>query len=168
MTVFGGDIIYAADLNAALNRHVCKLVAQSAQTIPDNTDTVLTFGSGSEEIDTDGWHSEITDTGLVTVDRDGLYLVIAQVVYAFSTALEYADVGIRLNGTVGWRSGNFAPTTTNNVSKSGGRLTETIEADAGDDFSMSAMQNSTANASRDTNTGTAGVRFTVLYLGPKA
>lgn len=168
MTVFGGDIIYAADMNAATIKHACKLAAQTNQSIPDGSDTVIStaFGSGSEEYDTDGWHSTTVNPSRVTVDRDGLFEVTAHLVYSFNTTWLYGDIAIRKNGTASWRSGNIAPTTANNVSKMGGTLQETIAAVAGDYFEMSALQNSTADAAQTINTGGAGTRFTVRYIGP--
>ena len=68
MTVFGGDETMANDVNSPKVR----LVQQAAgvQTIA-TSDTTLTFGSGSEDYDTNGWHDETTNPSRITVDRDG-------------------------------------------------------------------------------------------------
>lgn len=152
-------------LEAGPTVRACKLAQQSGQNIPDGSDTVLTFGSGSEEIDTHGWHSTSSNTSRITVDRTGYYEVTAQVAYAFNTTLNYCDIAIRKNGSTLYRSGNLAPTGANNVSKSGGSITELIAANSGDYFEASALQNSTGDVAQTTNTGGAGTRFTVRYVG---
>lgn len=149
---------------------VCKLAVQPSpvQPIPDAVDTLVNFGAGSEEFDTGNWHSESIDNSRVTVDRNGFYQVTAMLTYAFNTSFLYGDMAIRKNGTVLYRSGNLAPTTTNNVSKTSGSLNELIKADAGDYIQMSALQNSTGDVAQNLNTGSAGTRLTVRYVGPYA
>lgn len=156
-----------ADVTAALRVRVCKLAGQVNQSIPDNVDTVVSFGSGSEEIKTDaGWHSNTVNPTRVTVDVAGFVEVTAQAAITFSSTLEHADVAVRKNGTASWRSGNVTPTQTNNVNRHVGSLTETIACAPGDYFEMSVLQNSTGNAAQTLNTGGAGTRLTVRYLGP--
>lgn len=52
--------------------------------IPHSTETTLTFNS--ERWDTDGIHSTISNTGRLTCKTTGIYLIIAQVIWAANAA----------------------------------------------------------------------------------
>lgn len=62
----------------------CKLFLPSAQSIANNTDTLLAFGAGSESIDTNGFHDTSTNNQRITIPSGyaGKYLVIASTTWA--------------------------------------------------------------------------------------
>ena len=70
-----GDPAYWSDVANLVNRPVTRLVQQAVQSISNNTLTALTFGAGSEEIDTHGFHDTATNTSRVTPSVAGYYRV---------------------------------------------------------------------------------------------
>ncbi len=96
MTAYGGDIIYARDVN----RPVTRLVQQAAQSLANSTDTALTFGAGSEDFDLGGWHSETTNNTRITPTIPGYYQVVGTVFLAASSAVTSCIATIAKNGTV--------------------------------------------------------------------
>lgn len=81
-----------------------RLVAQAAQTLADNTQVALTFGTSSEVYDTHNFHSESTNNSRVTPTVAGYYRVYGTV---FMTSLANGttlDLNVRTNG-----ANNLAP-----------------------------------------------------------
>jgi hypothetical protein len=66
-----GDKAFWADLANAVNPPVVKLVQQVAQSI--TAAVALTFGTGSEEIDTHNMHDPTTNPSRITVSVPGIY-----------------------------------------------------------------------------------------------
>lgn len=70
MVAVAGGIIQAADLTTlaaqTTGRPLVRLIQQSAQSIASSTSVALTFGSGSEDIDTHNFHDPATNTTRVT------------------------------------------------------------------------------------------------------
>ena len=99
-----GDIILYSDvlalINATLQKPKVKLVQQTAQSLTHNTDTPLTFGTGSEVIDSRGWHNESSNTTRVTPDIPGWYLCIGLVFVEGANTVTNIGACVRLNGTV--------------------------------------------------------------------
>ena len=95
MTVFGGDETLVNDVN----RPKVRLVQQAAgvQTI-NTTDTTITFGSGSEDYDTNGWHDETTNNSRITVDRDGFVDIDGTLVVANNTTVTALSLTVFKNG----------------------------------------------------------------------
>lgn len=102
-TVEVGDPVTADLLNLLLNPPVCKLVAQSAQSMADATAAALVFGAGSEEIDTHSFHDETTNNTRITPTVAGVYwfdgeFFIAQMTQTGSAA-SALDFNFRKNGS---------------------------------------------------------------------
>jgi hypothetical protein len=133
MTVFGGDETMANDVNSPKVR----LVQQAAgvQTI-NTTDTTLTFGSGSEDFDTNGWHDESTNNSRITVDRDGFVRIHGVVVVANNTTVTALMLTVARNGVVQAGIGRHKPAA-NNLSHSA-EVTALLECSAGDYFELIA------------------------------
>lgn len=70
MSAVAGGLVQSADITAvtALTtaRPLVRLIQQSAQSLTTATNTALTFGSGSEDIDTHNFHDPSTNTSRVT------------------------------------------------------------------------------------------------------
>lgn len=74
MAVAVGDDILAAHLNMLLNKPIVKLSQQTAQSIPNGgAGTAVTFGAGSEEMDTHNYHDTVTNISRVTPQIAGYY-----------------------------------------------------------------------------------------------
>lgn len=63
-----------------------KTYRTATQSIPDSTDTTVTFPSGSatEEYDTDEYHSDATNTGRMVIQQDGYHEVQGSIEWATS------------------------------------------------------------------------------------
>lgn len=148
---------------------ICKLRQASVQSIPDATDTVLTFATTSEDSDVLSWHSPSVNNSRITPGLTGWFEVKVTGNWEATTALQYVDVFIRKNGTVVERLGNqqLPSTGQNNVNKAGGHLAQELQVSVlGDYFEMGMRQ--TSGGSRNTNGGAGNLapRFSARYLGP--
>lgn len=97
-----GERVTAAKLNTIrdeLDRPLCKLVQQVAQSLANSTDTAITFGTGSEDFDTHGFHSESTNNTRITPNVAGYYEFYGTVFVASSNASSLIAT-IAKNGTV--------------------------------------------------------------------
>jgi hypothetical protein len=109
-----GERVTAAKLNTIrdeLDKPLCKLVQQVAQSIANSTDTALTFGTGSEDFDTHGFHSETTNNTRITPSVAGYYLCYGTF---FMSPGAYTSViaTIAKNGTVVPPRSRFRPEVT--------------------------------------------------------
>lgn len=103
MTVYGGDVIYASDLNtisdATVGKPVGRIRQGTAQTgIVNTTATAITF-TATDEIDTAGIHDPATNSSRVTPTKAGAYQVRAAVAFAGQTDYTVIQVYIAKNGT---------------------------------------------------------------------
>jgi hypothetical protein len=69
----------------------------SAQSIPNSTDTALTFNT--DRYDTDNIHSTTTNTSRLTAQTAGIYAVTGEVIFAGNSSGTFRDLYVRLNGT---------------------------------------------------------------------
>jgi hypothetical protein len=147
---------------------IVKLIGQTGQTALDATDTILSWGASTEEIDTDNWHDTVTNNTRVTPLVPGYYRVTVQGYWAFNTTIQYCGVFIRKNGTTVARSGNiqFPSTGQNNVSKSGGMCSDEFSMNGSSDYFEMGVHH-TSGVSQTTNTGAGTApRFTVEFIRP--
>lgn len=102
-----GQIVNDGDFlgiqRASSGRPAWKLVQQVAQSIPSNTDTAITFGTGSTLIDTDNFHDEVTNNTRVTPTVAGIYVVQGIIAVASDTDVTNLATGFGKNGSL------FAP-----------------------------------------------------------
>ena len=71
----------------------------AAQSIPDDTKTLVTIFTGTEHFDTDEMHSVTANTGRITINIAGKYDIDAHINFSPPNATGYREVTIRLNGT---------------------------------------------------------------------
>lgn len=157
-----GDIIYAADSY----KPIVRLTQQTAQTGNASAATVtLTFGTSSEVIDTDNFHSESTNNSRVTPTKAGYYRVVVKGVVAFSTTITGINVAILKNGAVVNRSGNHKPNTTN--INAGAWLESWHTANGSTDYFEAAVSCTTSSGTWDTNAVSASQsELLVEYMRP--
>lgn len=144
-----------------------KLTQTSVQSVANNTSTVLTFGSGSEDEKTDAsLHSTSTNTGRIIPNKPGIWRVRAKLIWAFNNTLSYSNITIAKNNTSIDSSGNIAPTGTNNVSKWGGTVETEIRMNGTTDYLEAiAFQVNSVPTSFNTNTSTgAASTFSAQWL----
>lgn len=145
----------------------CMLNRTAAQTITDATDTVITFPSGSvtEELDSDGLHSGVTNSARITIPAggDGVYLIGGNVRWETNSS------GVR----VLWAEYNGSAGTGTVISESriapSGSATQTSQLvftvyllASGDYVTLNVRQ--TSGASRDVQSAGFSARFYALRL----
>lgn len=98
--VAAGDIILASTINDiiqyGLNRALVRLVQSSAQSIPDATLTALTF-TGTEDIDTYGFHDPTTNSSRITPNIPGTYLFFGAYFTGAASSPANIDCSVRKN-----------------------------------------------------------------------
>lgn len=153
-----GDVIYASDFD----RPKVRLVQQSGGTQTINTtDTTVTFGTGSEDYDTHGWHDETVNNSRITVDRDGYVEFYGSIVVNANTTVTALMCSLFKNGSVLPGIGRDKPST-NNLSHSA-EGSWRVECVAGDYFELIG---STAGASVTTiSSGRFASVFEAEYRG---
>lgn len=180
MTVYGGDVIFAADLNYIFDRTadkpVCILTQAAAQAIADNTETAITFGSGSETLDTSSMHSTSTNNTRVTPTMAGWYRCVGTFFVPAGANNDYITVGaaIRKNGTVDkWeRVGPLAARAVAagaSVAVSASRsvtVVHEVEVNGSTDYiELAGYQNNAAAASRNTpGAGSFACKLSVEFI----
>jgi len=141
----------------------CFLTKSVAQSTANNTLTAITFDT--EELDTDGFHSTVSNTARITIPsgKGGKYLIIAQVSFAANTT------GARYFKIIknGGADGHDIEIPTSSVSNSNAFAQQDIlDLAATDYIEIYAGQSSggSLNVLGD-NSGPAKTRFAVTYLG---
>jgi hypothetical protein len=130
-----GDVV-RDDLEALIDPPACAVFNSAAQSIPNNTVTVLT--ANSELFDNDGMHSTVSNTDRIVAQKAGRYLFIATVLFAASAG-SIMSISFRLNGA----GSDIAGSSTTNTAI-GGRLTASkmFTLAAGEFVVCRAFQNS--------------------------
>lgn len=88
---------FAAVQGSSSERPVGRLVASGTQALADNTDVTLTWTT--EEFDTHGFHSTVTDPSRVTPNVPGYYRFYASGFFAAQATPNFVEVKIKINGT---------------------------------------------------------------------
>lgn len=161
-----GDPVYAADINQILGKPLVKLIAAATQSLADNTAVALTFGAGSEEFDTHGFHDETTNPTRITPTVAGYYRLRGAVYLPSRADYVTTYLAIYKNGAAG------APISRPGVSTSSGVRSAEGEAvfsanGSTDYFEAIAFQDNSANASATTNqSGGFSCYFEAEWLRP--
>jgi hypothetical protein len=100
-----GDKAYWSDVANAINPPLVRLVQQAGQSIPDATQTALTFGAGSEDIDTHGFHDTVTNNTRITPNVAGYYEFRGVYYTGAPTTPVSIDASFRKNGSTSIPSG---------------------------------------------------------------
>lgn len=164
--VAAGDTFYASDINQILGKPIVKLVAQASQNLADNTAVALTFGVGSEEIDTHGFHDEAVNPTRITPSVAGYYRIRGAVFLPNRSDYATTYCAIYKNGVA------IAPISRPGVSTSGGvRSAEgeglTSANGSSDYFEVIAFQDNAANVVAATNvSGGFSPYFEVVWERP--
>lgn len=99
--VAAGDPVNSADLTTdedyTIRKPLVRLVQAVAQSIPDNTNTELTFTT--EDFDTNGFHDNVTNTPRITPTVAGYYRLHLMFAHAARADITTVLVQIGKNGT---------------------------------------------------------------------
>lgn len=146
--------------DATLNKPVVRLIQQSAQSFADNADTAVTFGAGSEDIDTNAFHDESTNTSRITPSVAGIYDFRALFVVPAATDYLSLQVSLRKNGTVVpsvLREGPNATSSSRSI-----QVSAILSSNGSTDFfEVYALQDNSTSASR--NTPSSGGSFSCTF-----
>jgi hypothetical protein len=139
----------------------CRLFGTSAQSIPNNTNTAVTFNS--ETYDTDAFHSTATNTSRITIPagKGGYYLFSAGTRWPGGSTTGLRGQYLYKNGVEIWAGTFFAPTnTTVNETLI---YTQIFSAVATDYFELYVFQNT--GGAHDVQMGSAITTLQATYLG---
>lgn len=98
MGLGAGQIALEEDF-VGIDPPLVKLVAQATQSLADATEVALTFGVGSEEIDTNDFHDESTNPTRITPNIEGYYEFYGTLFLAGATTFTNMTCWIRKNGS---------------------------------------------------------------------
>lgn len=152
-------------------KSLCALEQQTAQSIPYNTATALTFGSGSERHDSHNFHSTSSNPSRITPNIPGWYHLYANaILVAPGSTAQYdrIDVTIYKNGAEVAPRGRNDGVDTNNTSASND-VSNWIDADGIDDYFEAYVEFQTTTGSGAQNTAaTASFRcfFACEFVRP--
>lgn len=158
MALVAGAPIAVADVlalqAASTLKPVVKLVQQPASNqtgLTSGSDTILTFGTSSEEIDTHNWHDVAVNNTRITIGTGwgGVYRIDIKPIMLFSTTITSINSCLRKNGANYERSGNTKPNATANVNTAATPLSTTVTLAAGD--YIEAVVTFVAGANQATN-----------------
>lgn len=155
--------------DGTVNKGVTRLIQQATQSLNDNTDTAITFGAGSEDVDTGNWHDEVTNNTRITPSQAG-YCTFRAVFY-IAAAADYVNlqVYIKKNGaTILPASSRQGPNATSS-SRSIQIVIGPILMNGSTDFvEVFGNQDNTASAARSTTSsgGTASCLFEAIFERP--
>jgi len=151
-----GNILTAAQMNAIganVNNYrvtpMCVLVSTGVQILPTGVPTALTYGAGSENVDTDAMHSIAVNTDRITVVTAGVYAITWHVDLAGSGAAGSRILIVLIkNDTQIMRTdgGNYAASSS--MAYSGAATTP---CDVGDYLYIAVLQISGGNRTVDTS-----------------
>jgi hypothetical protein len=166
-SVATGDRILASTINDlikyALNPALVRLAQTAAQSIPDNTQTALTF-TGAEDIDVYGFHDPTTNTSRITPNIPGTYLFFGSYFTDSATATTISiDCSIRKNGATVLPTGSRGPLTASFVQSQD--AIATFDMNGSTDYTeLMALQDSNAAANSRVNARFAS-HFSCILLG---
>lgn len=152
-----------------VNKGITRLIQQSAQSLTDNTDTALTFGAGSDDVDTSGWHDEVTNNTRITPTVAGYYVATGLMFVPAAADYVNLQVYIRKNGSTilpsSVRIGPNATSSSRSVQVTCDHIllngsTDYLEAVANQDNSASASRNTTSTG------GSSSCIFTLEFVRP--
>jgi hypothetical protein len=176
--VAAGDPIFASTINDLIlygpAKPMCMLQQQTGQSITSTTDTILTYGAGSENFDDLNWHSTTVNTSRVTPTIAGRYKVTVRGAFAFNFAIAASNVYVAKNGTIYDRipnikhynlaTGGTNPLTSNTASTAG-EMTTYVDMNGSTDYLESGiLQTSNAGVAQTTNAAASGRSTFIVEL----
>lgn len=155
-----GDELTADYLDRLTYFPVTQLEQQAAQTVANNTDTAVTYGTSSETFDDENWHDVTTNNTRITPNIEGRYYVHFHGTWAgIAEVITNTSSYIRKNGTtVISRSGGLKPATGASSSSLMIPSVETyVDMNGTTDYLETMVVQVNAGAtSRDTNNASTG------------
>jgi hypothetical protein len=155
-----GGTTQLADLLAYASSSTAKplvrVVQQTVQSIANSTTVALTFGAGSEEIDTDGWHDTSVNTSRITPLKAGYVRLTGTVFFPTTTTITVLRACIGKNGTILSPYKAEKPSTTSQVVSAQISMLQQCNGST-DYFELFALQSSGAAVNTSTGAGVSSV-----------
>lgn len=157
-----GDKAFWADVANAINRPMVKMTQAVAQSLPNATDTALSFTT--EDLDTNGFHDTTTNNSRVTPTIAGWYECRGTVFFSASASITVVAATIAQNGSVVAPRGRPKPGTAN-VSTTA-EVAVSLSFNGSSDY-VELFGNQTSGGALNTNVGGSFASvFEVIYLRP--
>ena len=172
--VASGDPINATDVTTiedyTIRAPIVRLIQAAAQSVPSNTDTAVTFGAGSEDIDTHGYHDTAVNTSRITPLLAGYYQLTGVVSWAADTDIIRHDAVFAKNGSGVAPRNRFVTdaTATANAARMTYPVVAVLTANGSTDY-FELIANQLQNAAAAENTLVAGSSasvFECIFLRP--
>lgn len=93
-----GDKAFWSDIADAIRPPCVRLIQQLSQSLTSGANAAITFGAGSEDIDTHNYHDTAANTSRITPLKAGRYRVVGTVNMAASTTITILTAFIGKNG----------------------------------------------------------------------
>jgi hypothetical protein len=147
-------------LDGGINKPIVKLVQQSPQLFPDNTDQLVTFTGSAEIVDTHGFHNPAVNDSRITPSKPGWYTFRGTFVVPALATYASLQVSIRKNGSAVPPTVREGP---NATSSQRAFQVVTLEQANGttDYFEVWGIQDNTASTSQ--NTQSNGGSFSCVF-----
>lgn len=151
--------------NSSSNRPACKLYGPTPTTCNDATNTPITAWS-SESFDTDNMHSAVTNTGRITINTPGTYIVHAKAYFSSDTAANTSGyTTILVNGTTAHYLSTMPVRTVDSGLDNIFDQTVVLQLAAGDYLEMHVYQNNAVNTSETLQSGATQTTFSAAWVG---
>lgn len=155
--VAAGDEINAADLTSledyTIRKPLVRLVQQAAQSMTSSTAAAITFGSGSEEVDTHGFHDTTTNPSRITPTIAGWYRLTGTFNIVSGTSVTQLVGVFRRNGTTVAPLVPLRPDAASNAAQ-GIQITATVSVNGSSDYlEFWASQNSSGAINTNVTVG---------------
>ena len=163
-----GDRILATDTatltSYVLTPPICRLIQQAAQTITFGTTPALTFGAGSEDIDTNNFHDPTTNNTRITPSIAGYYEFDSMLHVVMGSSSANLQIFIMKNGVIA-PPGSFQATGFTNAGFSAYSGKTILSANGTTDFFEARAGVGTANATTQVSGGINST-FQCTFLRP--
>lgn len=150
-----GDFALWEDIADLIDPPVVRLVQASAQSLANNTPTALTYGAGSEEIDSHGLHDMVTNPSRITLGKAGIWEVRATLNLAVSSAVTIAYSVVAKNGANVQPLPRVKPAATSTTT--GAQVAALVESDGDDYVEHMVVQVSGGSVSTQASSGVNSV-----------
>lgn len=130
-------------------RPVCRVVANAVQSIPDNTQTALTFGQ--EDFDSHSFHSTSSNTSRITPTVAGIYRFYGTVHLSARNDWTSVNVIMRKNGTTSPAPAERAGNNANSIAASWATTLMMDMNGTTDYMEVTVIADNTLNTATNTN-----------------